>query len=113
LSLKFNNPFIRKVIKGIASEINVKTGKLYNGENCGNLEHQRFEKQYKSKIWGTYLQWKENGRMICEGEKGTSIFHPASIATGKLGRDGKEKFKSIYKFWKVFNEEQTKKLEVV
>jgi hypothetical protein len=51
--------------------------------------------------------------MICEGEKGTSIFHPASIATGKLGRDGKEKFKSIYKFWKVFNEEQTKKLEVV
>jgi antirestriction protein ArdC len=97
----------------IASEINVKTGKPYNGDNCGNLEHQRLEKQYKSNIWGTFLQWKENGRMICKGEKGTSIFHPASIPTGKLDSDGKEKFKRIHKFWKVFNEEQTKKLEVV
>jgi len=92
---------------------NVKTGEFYSGENCGTLTGEQSNKKYKSGAWGTYLQWNGLGKRIAKGEKGTTIWRPVNIPTGKTDKTtGEQKFKSVPKYWSVFNEEQTEEIVV-
>ena len=92
-------------------QINVKTRTAYQGNNQESLAVVCNEKNYKSQLWGTFDQWKTLGRMVSKGQKGVSIFHPATRHTGKLDKDGNEIVMNVRKYWRIFNEEQTEKLK--
>ena len=48
-----------------------------------------------------------------KGEKGTTIWRPVNIPTGKIDKTtGEQKFKSVPKYWSVFNEQQTEEIVV-
>ena len=92
-------------------QINLKSRIPYQGENQQVLNQVSSENDYKSKLWGTFDQWKKLGRMVSKGQKGVSIFHPATRHTGKLDKDGKEIVMKVRKYWRIFNEDQTEKLK--
>ena len=50
--------------------INTKTQVLYSGKNRDILR----ERNYTSNEWGTWSNWKEQGRLILKGEKGTKCW---------------------------------------
>ena len=86
---------------------NTKTGVWYTGGNAGNLLVARKEKKYKSNIWGTFLQWKDKGRIVTKGEHGYKIMRPVTKKLVELDDEGNEQEIPVRKFYKVFNEEQT------
>jgi len=111
LNTKTSNQLWSKTMETYAT--NAKTGEKYSGENWGTLTSEQSSKNYKSNTWATYLQWNELGRKIVKGEKGTNIFRPVKIPTGEIYKDtGEPKFKSVPKWWSVFNEEQTTEIVV-
>ncbi len=67
--------------------VNIKTGLSYSGENEENLCNAGDDKNYFSCIWGTYLQFKEIGYRILNGEKSSSIWRHALIKT--IDKNGK------------------------
>ncbi len=85
--------------------VNIKTGFTYLGENEVELCNARDDKNFISNIWGTYLQYNELGYRVRKGEKSSSVWRPASVKAVK--KNGDEYHKSIRKYWKVFNIEQT------
>ena len=86
---------------------NTKTGVWYTGGNAGHLIGARKEKKYKSNIWGTFLQWKDEGKVVSKGEQGYKIMRPVTKKTGDFDDNGNEEIVNVRKFYKVFNEEQT------
>ncbi len=86
---------------------NTKTGDWYTGGNAGHLILVRKEKKYKSNVWGTFLQWKEEGKIVSKGEHGYKIMRPVTKKTGDFDDNGNEEIVNVRKFYKVFNEEQT------
>ena len=89
--------------------INIKTGLPYMNGNDWNLDGDSLKKNYKSRIWGTYLQYNELGYRVRKGEKSSEISHPVVIKV--IDKNGKEKIKTPPKFFKVFNLEQVEKCE--
>ena len=68
--------------------------------------------QLWSKTMETYATNAKTGEKY-SGEKGTNIFRPVKIPTGEIYKDtGEPKFKSVPKWWSVFNEEQTTEIVV-
>ena len=53
--------------------INIKTGLPYINGNEENLNNDCRIKNYKSHIWGTYLQYNELGYRVRKGEKSSKI----------------------------------------
>ena len=53
---------------------NITSGKVYEGQNQVDLTITAKKAGYKSNEWGTFLQWRDNNRMIIKGEHGISIF---------------------------------------
>ena len=92
-------------------QINVKTRTSYQGKNQETLTVESNEKNYKSQLWGTFDQWTKLGRKVTKGQKGVSIFHPATRHSGKMDKDGKEIVMNVRKYWRIFNEEQTDKIK--
>lgn len=91
----------------ITLDINTKTKQPYSGGNASLLQSTRTKNGYNSNEWGTFLCWKQLGRTVNKGEKGTECTRVVSITTNSLDKDGNPKIKSIPKFFKVFNEDQT------
>ena len=89
---------------------NTKTGVWYTGGNAGHLIGARKEKKYKSNIWGTFLQWKDEGKVVSKGEQGFKIMRPVTKTLDELDDEGNEQEIPVRKYYKVFNEEQTEKL---
>ena len=89
--------------------VNIKTGLSYINGNEENLNNDCRIKNYKSHIWGTYLQYNELGYRVRKGEKSSEISHPVVIKV--IDKNGKEKIKTPPKFFKVFNLEQVEKCE--
>ena len=87
--------------------INIKTGLPYSGDNDGNLNTDSKMKNFKSRIWGTFLQFNELGYRIRGGEKSSKISHPVRIKV--LLKNGEEREITPPKFFKVFNLEQVEK----
>ena len=91
---------------------NTKTGVWYTGGNAGNLLTVRKGKEYKSNIWGTFLQWRDKKRTIIKGEKGCKIIrHSITKKLDELDDDGNKKEIPVMKFYTVFNEEQTEEIK--
>ena len=91
-------------------KLNVKSRTEYRGSNQVKLSVVNLEMGFKSLEWGTYKQWLSLGRRVRKGQTGVSVYHPTFIPTGKFHEDGKPKFRSTRKYWRVFNEEQTEEL---
>ena len=87
--------------------INIKTGFPYMMGNKDNLDYDFRMKNYKSRIWGTFLQFNELGYKVRKGEKSSEISHPVRIKV--LKKNGEETIKSPPKFFRVFNLEQVEK----
>ena len=56
-------------------DINIKTGFPYMMGNEDNLDYDFRMKNYKSRIWGTFLQFNELGYRVRKGEKSSEISH--------------------------------------
>lgn len=83
-------------------------GRKYNGINIINLNLSSIGKEYKSNIWGTFLQIKNSGGKILKGEKSSIVTFYKFI--DKIDREKGEKTgeKIPYlKEYRVFNLEQT------
>ena len=79
-------------------QFNFFTGYKYQGQNTIDLAL----KGYKSNEWGTYKQWDEHGYQVQKGQHGTGIM---------LVRKDDTTDKTVVKWYKVFNREQTKPKE--
>ena len=75
----FKNPkqTIDEFIECVEEErhINIKTGFHYKFFNEEKLEDVSDEKNYKSKLWGTYLQYNQLGYSIRKNQKPYTICH--------------------------------------
>ena len=91
--------------------INIKTGFPYMMGNEDNLDYDFRMKNYKSRIWGTFLQFNELGYRVRKGEKASVISHPVRIKV--LKKNGEETIKNPPKFFRVFNLEQVVKSEEI
>ena len=79
------------------------TGNEYQGQNQADLLMVARLNKYKSNQWATYKQWLECGRQVQKGEKGTGIM--------AIGKDKEDDTKTAIRYYRVFNEEQTKPIE--
>jgi len=50
-------------------------GKEYKGENKRQMIYLINQNKWSSHTFGTYLQWKQNGRCVQRGKKSSSIFN--------------------------------------
>ena len=66
--------------------INVKTRTSYIGCNQGSLIHNATENNYKSNLWGTFMQWRSLDRSVSKGQKGTPVNHPATVKTHEFDK---------------------------
>ena len=90
----------------IHTMFNVKTKNSYQGQNITKLEEAAEEQGFSSNVWGTFLQWKEAGRMVQKGQTGTRII---KVVDKKIyDAQGKETKKKVVKENSVFNLQQTK-----
>lgn len=89
---------------------NAKTGNSYNGKNLMTLTGVAKKNGYASDKWMTFLQAKELGRKIKNGEHGVSIFC-GFRAYSQKNEDGKIEEKTAFKFATVFNLDQTEELK--
>ncbi len=110
--ITFVNNGVKEKRKVLLKELprNTKTGNPYTGSNAGHLLNVRKEKEYKSNIWGTFLQWRDKKRTVTKGEQGYKIIRPVTKKLVELDDDGNEQEIPVRKFYRVFNEEQTEKL---
>ena len=83
---------------------NAKTGAEYQGMNIGAL----LGKNYPSKKWATFLQWRELGYSVTKGQHGTYCRTFGKIENIK---DGKKTSDSFFKGFVLFNETQVQKDE--
>lgn len=90
---------------------NIVSKKQYRGRNQVELMTKAKNNGYKSKQWGTFLQWKELNRQIIKGEHGISVFKGYGSFTDVKEKDGKKKIEINNRplgFARIFNIEQTK-----
>ncbi len=87
---------------------NIVTKNTYQNSNLEALEEAAENLGFQSRIWGTFLQWKNVGRTVKKGEKGTQIIKP--VETKIINQNGKEIEKKIVRRYTIFNYEQTKEL---
>jgi antirestriction protein ArdC len=84
---------------------NISTNNTYQNSNLEALEKAGTAFGFESRIWGTFLQWKNIGRTVKKGEKGTQIIKPVSKKI--VNQNGKELEKNIVRRYTIFNLEQT------
>lgn len=85
---------------------NAKTGNDYEGRNATILEAM----PYTSENWATFLQWRELGRKVKKGAKGTPIVRMIEI-TKTDKKTKKVESGNVPMYYHVFNEEQTEAVE--
>lgn len=88
---------------------NISTKNTYQNSNLEALEEVATELGFESRIWGTFLQWKNIGRTVKKGEKGTQIIKP--VEKKIVNQHGKEIEKMIVRRYTIFNLEQTKEIK--
>lgn len=88
--------------------INISTKNTYQNTNLETLEETAQALGFESRIWGTYLQWKNEGRTVKKGEKGTKIIK--LVKKQIVNQFGKDIEKKIVRRYTIFNFEQTKEL---
>jgi len=87
---------------------NVSTNNTYQNFNLEALEETATALGFESRIWGTFLQWKNDGRTVKKGESGTKIIKLAKKQI--VNQHGKDIEKKIVRRYTIFNFEQTKEL---
>ena len=84
---------------------NISTKNTYQNSNLEALEEAAQAQGFESRIWGTFLQWKNIGRTVKKGEKGTQIIKP--VEKKIVNQNGKDIEKTIVRRYTIFNLEQT------
>lgn len=88
---------------------NVITQNTYQNTNLEALQEVAEERGYTAIIWGTFPQWKNVGRTVKKGEKGTVIIKV--VKTKMINQQGEEVPKKVVRRYTIFNLEQTTELE--
>jgi antirestriction protein ArdC len=89
---------------------NIVTGKVYEGQNQADLMNRSEIAKFKSKKWGTFLQWKGLNIKIKKGEHGVHIFKGFGEFDAK-NKEGKRITETRpLGFATIFNEDQTEKI---
>lgn len=91
---------------------NLISKKDYQGFNWWILMNTQEEMEYKSNIWGTYIQISSKGGKVKKGEKSTMITYWTKIETNELVKNEKtgemeKKVVPMLKYYYVFNLDQT------
>lgn len=87
---------------------NINTQNIYQNSNLEALEEAAQAQGFDSRIWGTFLQWKNIGRTVKKGETGTKIIKP--VEKKIVNQSGKDIEKTIVRRYTIFNLDQTKEL---
>lgn len=92
-----------------AAPRNIVSKKLYRGLNIVSLWIAAEEKGFTSNIWGTFDQWKEQGKSIRKGESGTAVFfwkktqYTAEVKKESGETELEERENCIVRYYTVFN----------
>jgi antirestriction protein ArdC len=87
---------------------NISTKNTYQNSNLEALEEVAQDRGFDSRIWGTFLQWKNINRTVKKGETGTRIIKP--VEKKIVNQDGKKIEKLIVRRYTIFNLDQTKEV---
>lgn len=90
---------------GVNIPTSLSTGKEYSGVNWILLSIIAELEEYKTNLWGTFLQFKSMGGSVNKGEKATQIIYWKKIE--KIDNNGDEKSFMVMRQFHVFNIEQT------
>lgn len=88
--------------------ININSNATYQNSNLDALEEAAIECGFDSRIWGTFIQWKNIKRMVKKGAKGTQIIKP--VTTKIFNKNGEKVEKLVVRRYTIFNLDQTKEL---
>lgn len=93
------------------NNFNIVTNKIYEGQNQLELNAYVKKNSYKSKKWGTFLQWRDLGKRIKKGEHGVHIFKGFGEFDGK-NKEGKRITETRpLGFANIFNEDQVENIK--
>jgi antirestriction protein ArdC len=87
---------------------NISSNATYQNTNLEALEETAADRGFESRIWGTFIQWKNIGRCVKKGETGTKIIKPVDKKIVTV--DGKKIEKKVVRRYTIFNLDQTTEL---